>query len=128
MNQSTQLIDRLADLQPDIPEKITEAVDQAAADELRLYIDNDADLYRQQFIPMVKNMKRKMKSGKFDKAKAPKLLLYLVDNGARKYVKEHGSPGSNIKDMFPKPLRMEVAKDMARDMQIAIENGEYDDA
>ena len=85
--------------------------------------DELADLYRQQFIPMVKNMKRKMKSGKFNASLAPKLLLYLVDNGARKYTKEMGG---QVKDMFPKDLRMEVAKDMARDMQIAIENGEYD--
>lgn len=126
MNQSMKLIDDLANLEPDFPDQITEAVDRAAKDDLRLFIDNDADLYRQQFIPMVKNMKRKMKSGKFDAGKAPKLLLYLVDNGARKYIKEVSGGVGTVKDLFPKALRQELAKEMAKDMQTAIEIGEYD--
>ena len=106
-----------------LSEELLESVDQHALEELRLYIDNDRDLYRQQFIPIVKNIKNKMKSGKFDAAKAPKLLLYLVDNGAKKYVKEFGG---DVKTMFPKPLRVQLAKEMAEDLRTAIEIGEYD--
>ena len=55
--------------------------------ELRLYIDNDSDLYRQRLVPIVKNIQRKMKSGKYDHSKAPKLWKYLVYDGAKKYSK-----------------------------------------
>ena len=47
--------------------------------ELKLYIDNDGDLYRQRLVPIVKNIQRKMKSGKYDHSKAPKLWMYLCD-------------------------------------------------
>jgi hypothetical protein len=106
------------------PESVTEAIDQIAADELRLYIDNDGDLYRQQKMPIIKNIKRKMKRGVYDHNKAPKLWMYLVDNGAKKYAKDF-SVGTDWNDMFPKPLRMAVAQEMADYYKRAIEGGEY---
>ena len=61
------------------------------ATELKLFIDNDANLYRQRLVPIVKNIQKKMKSGKYDHKKAPKLWMYLVTDGAKKYEKEfHG--------------------------------------
>jgi hypothetical protein len=54
-----------------------------------------------------------MKKGIYDHAKAAKLFQYLVDNGARKYVKEHGAPGQNIRDVFPKAERTKVAQKLA---------------
>ena len=65
-----------------------EAVDKHMVDELKLFIDNDGQLYKQRLIPIVKNIQKKMKSGKYDHKKAPKLWKYLVDDGAKKYQKE----------------------------------------
>ena len=68
-----------------------EAVDKHMVDELKLFIDNDGQLYKQRLIPIVKNIQKKMKSGKYDHKKAPKLWMYLVTDGAKKYEKEfHG--------------------------------------
>ena len=52
--------------------------------------------------------------------------MYLVDNAAKKYVKEFGSPEQDVKDMFPKETRMQVAKIIADREKENIEQGEYD--
>ena len=59
-----------------------------------------------------------MKSGKYDHAQAPELWMYLVDNGAKKYVREFG--GDANKD-FPKDLRLSVANQFANEYKAEIE-------
>ena len=81
--------------------------------ELELYIDNDRDLYRQREA-IEKNLKRKVKSGKYDPTKAPKLWQYMVDAGAKKFV---GEFGGNVRTMFPKKMRTELATEYARDWE-----------
>ena len=85
------------------------------ANELKLYIDNDGDLYRQRLVPIVKNIQRKMKSGKYDHSKAPKLWMYLVDDGAKKYSKEF--PGVK----FDRKVRQYVAQEFADEYKDEIE-------
>lgn len=83
--------------------------------ELKLYIENDSDLYRQKIVPIVKNIQRKMKSGKYDHSKAPKLWMYLVDEGAKKYSKEF--PGVK----FDKKVKQQVAQEFADEYKDEIE-------
>jgi hypothetical protein len=106
-----------------IRSKLNETVDVDAARELKMYIDNDQQLYKSQLVPIVKNIQRKMKSGKYDHRKAPKLWSYLVDNGAKKYVKEFGG---TVKSVFPKDVRDSVAIEFANEYRSEIEsqNGE----
>lgn len=97
-------------------------VDYAAARELLLYIENDGDLYRQQYLPIDANLKRKIKRGVFDKALAVKLFMYLADNGAKKYVREFGdgrsvpsfARGWNVDSIFNKKTRFYVAAQLFR--------------
>lgn len=77
--------------------------------ELFLYITNDGDLYRQRITPIIKNMKSKLTKGKFDPTLAIKGFMYAVDDGAKKYVKDYGG---DVRSMFPKSVRMEVAKEL----------------
>tara|TARA_B100001564_G_scaffold359887_1_gene383624 strand:- start:2001 stop:2360 length:360 start_codon:yes stop_codon:yes gene_type:complete len=105
---------------------IKEAVDSDAMNELKLFINNDEDLYRKQFMPIIANIKRKIKRGVYNHEMSPKLWMYLVDNAAKKYVKEFGSPDQDVKDMFPKELRIEIAKDLADEEFDKIKAGEYD--
>lgn len=91
---------------------------QAEATELQLEIENDADLYRQQFIPIVKNIQRKVKNGTYDHNLAPQLWQYLVDNGTRKMV---GNVGG-----LDKVVRMKVAQKMADEYIDDIKRGEYE--
>ena len=82
--------------------------------ELKLYIDNDGQLYRQRYTPIEKNLTKKMQKGNYDSKLAVKLFMYLVDDGAKKYVKDFGG---NAKDMFPKKDRIEVAKELVDDFE-----------
>ena len=101
-----------------IRSRLGEGIDAHASRELKLYIEDDKDLYRQQIVPIIKNVQRKMKSGKYEHTQAPKLWMYLVDNGAKKYVKEYGG---NMKTLFPKDLRMSIANEFANEYKAKIE-------
>lgn len=81
---------------------------EAEAYELQLHIDNTARLYR--FKREVENsLLRKVKSGKYNHALAPKAFLYVVDEGARDYRKENRMVGG-----FGPATRLMVAKDFVR--------------
>ena len=105
---------------------ITEAQDSDAVNELDSYIMNNEDLYRRRFMPIIENLKRKMKRGIYDDKLAIKLWMYLIDDAAREYVKEFGSPDQDVKDMFPKETRLQVAQNIADREKENIEQGEYD--
>ena len=75
------------------------------ADELELFIENEERLYHSQFVPICKNVQRRMAKGTYDSAKAVKLFMYLVDRGARMYCAEHGG---SVRSMFPKECRLQV--------------------
>ncbi len=105
---------------------ITEAQDSDAVNELDSYLMNDEELYRRRFMPIIENIRRKMRRGIYDHAKVIKLWMYLVDDAAREYVKEYGSPDQDVKDMFPKETRLKVAQLIADREKENIEKGEYD--
>jgi len=97
-----------------------------AVNELDLYINNNEDLYRKQFMPTVYNLQRKFNKKIYDHEKAKKLWMYLVDAAAREYTQEFGQPGEDVKDFFPKPTREKVAQVLADRELKNIEQGEYD--
>lgn len=101
-------------------------VDEDAARELELYAMNDADLYRQQYVPIVQNLMRKRAKGTFDFEKSVKLWMYFVDNAARKYVREFGSPGQKIDSMFNRNTRLAVARVIAQDFVTEADLGNWD--
>ena len=105
---------------------ITEAEDSDAVNELDSFIMNDEDLYRRRFMPIITNIRRKMKRNVYDHEKVIKLWMYLVDDAARKYVQEFGSPDQDVKDMFPKETRLKVAQNIADRELENIKQGEYD--
>ena len=104
--------------------KANEGVNEGPTEtrELKLYIDNDGQLYNQRYMPIIKNLSKKMKKGKFDKRLAVKGFMYLVDDGARKYIRDFG--GS--KGMFSKKDKIEVAKEFADEFEEIYKNKEYD--
>jgi len=91
--------------------------------ELKLYIDNDQDMYRQRYIPLLKNLSRKKKQGKFRKSLASKAFMYLIDDGAKRYVKSYGG---NHLDVFPKRERKDLAKDYVKEFEDIFKNQEFD--
>ena len=105
---------------------IIEAQDSDAVNELDLFIMNDEDLYRRRFMPIITNIRRKMKRDVYDHEKVIKLWMYLVDDAARKYVQDNGTPDQDVKDVFPKETRLKVAQVIADREKENIEQGEYD--
>ena len=105
---------------------IKEAQDSDAVNELDSYIMNNEELYRRRFMPIIENIRRKMRRGIYDHTKVIKMWMYLVDDASRQYVQEFGSPDQDVKDMFPKETRLKVAQIIADREKQNIEQGEYD--
>ena len=93
------------------------------AEELKLYIDNNSNLYKQRYIPILKNLSHQKKRNKFNKSMAVKAFMYLVDDGTRKYTREFGG---NPKDVFSKSKRTELAKEYVNEFESIFKNKEYD--
>lgn len=100
--------------------------DEQAATELKLYIDNDADLYRRQRTPIDKNLVTKKARGQYKHDLAVKLFGYLVESGAKKYAKEFGTPDQPWHRMFDASTRRLVAEELARDFEAEANLGNYD--
>lgn len=80
--------------------------------ELKLYIDNDRQLYQQKQA-IEKSLTTKVKRGKYNSKLAPKAWMFLVDEGAKKYCKEFRC---DVRNTFPKkfvkdPLAVEYARE-----------------
>ena len=105
---------------------ISESIDSDAVNELDSYIMNNEELYRRRFMPIISNIKRKIKKNVYDHEKAQKLWMYLVDDAAKEYVKEFGSTQDDVKDMFPKDTRQQVARQISDRELENIKQGEYD--
>lgn len=90
-------------------------IDHHAATELKLYIENDAQLYRQRKQPIELNLSKKWKKGTYDEALAAKVYMYLVDDGAKKYAKEFGGTWNKT---FTPATRREVARQFAEEFTI----------
>ena len=96
-----------------------------AITELDLYNNNNEDLYRRRFMPIAFNLQRKFNKKIYDHEKSKVLWASLVDDAAKEYVKEFGTPGEDVKDMFPKLTREKVVQVLAdRELQ-NLEQGEY---
>ena len=105
---------------------ITEMIDSDATNELDTFIMNNEELYRRRFMPIISNIKRKLKKNVYDHEKAQKLWMYLVDDAAKQYVKEFGSTQDDVSTMFPKATRQQVARVISDRELENIKQGEYD--
>lgn len=80
----------------------------AEAHELVLHADNDRHLHHSSHQPIIKNLKKKAKAGKYDSEKAKKLWGYHADRAAQSYHKQHGS-GGKWHHMFSTEHRRQAA-------------------
>ena len=92
---------------------------QDLADELELIATNDGDLYRRQYMPIIKNLMRKRAKGVYDHNLAIKLWRYRFDRVA----KQEAGPMARIK--FPGLVRNMAAKKIADDELQKMDDGEY---
>ena len=100
--------------------------DTHAATELEQYIENDAELHRQQHAPILKNLATKKARGQYKHALAVKLFGYLVESGAKKYAKAFGSPDQPWHKMFDVATRKRVAEALTKSFEAEHKLGNYD--
>lgn len=98
-------------------------IDEHAATELKLFIENDSDLYRQQYTPILKNLATKKVRSLYKHDLAVKMFGYLVEAGAKKYAKEFGGTWHQL---FGVPTRKAVAEEFTKDFEGEFELGNYD--
>lgn len=84
-------------------------VDETALRELDIYAENTGELYNQKKA-ILANVRRKLKSGKYDPTKAPKLWAYWVEAAAKRYAREYGGTWNHI---FEKATRDKLALELA---------------
>jgi hypothetical protein len=96
------------------------------AQELKLYTENDGDIYRQQIQPILKNLATKAARGIYKHEGGAKLFMYLTETGAKKYAREFGGPGATWHEMFPIAIRRVVADEWASEFEVEYKNGSYE--
>lgn len=105
-------------------------VDQDAATELVLYIENTSDLSLDgpsgQGRSILLNLLRKYRKGTYDPKLAVRLLEYLTESGAKRYAKEMGSSEKEWSTMFNPATRHEAARQLEESFHSSAVNGEYD--
>lgn len=99
--------------------------DKDMARELELFLENDQHLYHSQFLPIIKNLKKKIASGKYDHKQAPKLWAYYVENGLKSYVKALGEH-RDWHQLLSTKDRMILATKLADSYYDGIMNGEFE--
>lgn len=82
------------------------------ATELKLFCENDGQLYRSQKQPIEKNLLKKIAKGTFDRKKSVIAWGHLATSCAQKYAKEFGS-GQPWHKMFSTADRRAVAQEFA---------------
>lgn len=125
MSVDEEKANKLVDFIRESRQKINErgSVDKDAARELEIFLPNHEPIYRQ-LQAVFKNLVKKFKKKMYDKAKAVKAWLNVVDNAAKMYVKEYGTRGDKWSDMFNKPTRLLAAQTIADEYDEMIQDGE----
>jgi hypothetical protein len=80
-----------------------------AAHELVLHADNSAQLHHGSHMPIINNLKKKMKKGVYDSEKAKKLWHYHADRAAQDYHKQYGHKSVPWHHMFSTADRKQAA-------------------
>lgn len=105
-------------------------IDETAARELVMYIENESDLSpdgpRGQGRSTLLTMLRKYRKGTYDPTLAVKQFSYLVESGAKRYAKEFGSSEREWSTMFTPATRQEAARQLEASFHSSAEQGEYD--
>lgn len=103
--------------------------DQIAADDLILYAENDADIYRRHYQPVVLNLQKHFKRGEFDLERATDALeRYWVMPAAKRYHLQCYDRQSRWFQIFDKPTRRMAAEMEAKSLLTEFELGNFFDA
>ena len=94
--------------------------------ELKMFTENDGDIYRQQTTSILKNLATKKARGVYDSGRAVDAFLALAETGAKKYAQEFGGPGASWHEIFPTDVRRAAAKGWRDEFETEYNLGNYD--
>lgn len=106
---------------------VPDPYDKDAVYEIKLFIENDGNLYRRQTAPILKNLTKKYKKGTFDINKASKAFRPLIDSALKMYTFEHGSKKDKWSDLLVTTDRQYLAEWLASDLLSELELGNFYD-
>jgi hypothetical protein len=104
-------------------------IDEDAATELELYLDND-----RRFAPgspegqgraIAQNLLKKIKKGTYDHQLAVKGWMHVVESAAKAYAQEFGEPSTPWHQMFNMATRRATAQSLADRFKSEVDNGEW---
>lgn len=78
--------------------------------ELGLYIENNYHLYMHRLPEYIRTLDKHQQRGRFQKERALVLLERFVEEGAKQYHKEFGTPSDKWYTIFTPVIRREVAE------------------
>ncbi len=99
--------------------------DESVAAELKLYTENDGDIYRRTTTSILRALATRRAAGRYNSEKAIDAFMNLAEVGAKKYAREFGGPGAKWGDMFPKPIRRMAAKEWRDEFEVEYALGNY---
>lgn len=97
-------------------EAVRGVYDEHAATELKLFAENDSQLYHQRYLPVVRNLQQHRERGNYDHEQAVKGMRHFVDAAAKKYDRQYGS--GNWADVFSVPTREAVARWLVEELEV----------
>jgi hypothetical protein len=92
--------------------------------ELKMFTENDGDIYRQTTTSILRNLATKKASGKYDGKLAVVAFMYLAEAGAKKYVAAFG--GGAWHETFPMAIRRKAAEEWRDEFETEYNYGNYD--
>jgi len=101
------------------------APDRTEVSELRIYTDNDSDLYNRLVLPIVKAMKERLDAHTYDANLGIRPFLKVVEESAKRYTAQYCSKGDKWYEIFSLPVRTEVANQMQTYFLDEIQEGNY---
>lgn len=102
------------------------AVDNNLVNELELYIANNEEIYRTQFMPLIDRLAKQLKNNSYNHQQALSQWKKLVDYSAVAYVREFVDTGEDASEVFPTEVRNKVCDNIAQKELNNIKQGEYD--
>lgn len=125
---ATRIANEAGELERLVPNPGSRAeVDDAAAEELLLYLQNDSRFWgpRSQGDAIERNYARRWKKGTFDEERAADGYMHVLKSAAQQYVKEHGSPSDRWYEMFNAPTRRAAALQLVEEFVAEAKLGNF---
>ena len=109
-----------------MPNGIATVPDQIAADELVLYAENESEIYFRHYRPVVLNLQKHFKRGKFDIERATDALeRYWVMPAAKRFHLQNCDRQQRWFQVFDKPTRRMAAASEAKSLLAEFELGNF---